>query len=307
MSSNPMLSTLEDVGLVTVTFNSSAVARYFAGSACHFSHVFVVDNASTDNSPEKYSAEIPKARVLRQVDNLGFGAANNVGLAEASGLRLPYVLFLNPDCHIDRDSVLLLKQTLEQHPDAAIVSPAVLGRDKEVRPLMRWDFRQPYAGMSPVITSVSELQGQVIDQVCIDGACFMVRTDLFTKAGAFTDDLFLFCEEDDVGMRIARAGYASLFNPNATCQHIGGGSTPPSLRIELRKAYSVRWSRLFMTDRYISSAARKREALRILLAAPIALLLYAITFNRKRTVRWLGWGLAGLDGVFLTKYFRRWI
>ncbi len=300
-------SELNTIGLITVTYNSSALAHAFAASARHFRHVIVVDNASRDGSPNVFGTELPRANVLRQPVNLGFGAANNIGLAEAVRLGLPYVLFMNPDCSISADSVLLLKQTLAQHPQAAIASPVVLNKDGIAGRLLRWDYRLPYEAWAPQSTEIADLQGQIADHACIDGACFMVRTDLFLKAGAFSDDLFLFSEEADVNLRVARAGYQSLFNPAATSKHIGGASTPPSLRIELLRAYHARWSRMFMTDRYISRSARKKEAVRVVLAAPFALLLYALTFNRKLMMRWLGWGMAGIDGLFMTKYFRRWL
>ncbi len=299
--------TLDEIALVTVTFNSASVVNLFSQSARFFRHAFLIDNASTDKSPELFQAALPDIQVMRQPRNLGFGAANNIGFAKAQLQKIPYVLFLNPDAAIERQDILVLKNTLESHPNAAMASPAMRNQDGSLRAALRWDFTKPFADKSPEPISIDALNGQVMSDACIDGSCFLVRTDMFAKAGAFTDDLFLYCEEEDVNQRIARAGHASLLNPQATCMHLRGGSTPPSFRVELRKAYSARWSRLFMTDRYVSSFARFGEALRVVLVSPIAVLLFSLTLNRQRALRWLGWGLAGLDGLLLTKFFRRWL
>ena len=79
-----------DVSIVIVSFNTREVLRECMQSvanetAAFRAEVLVVDNGSTDGSAEMIANEFPAARLLRSDVNLGFGAANNLALAEARG------------------------------------------------------------------------------------------------------------------------------------------------------------------------------------------------------------------------------
>src|SRR5215831_17650815 len=78
----------------------------------------VVDNASTDGSAAAVATEFPKATVLQQQRNLGFGRANNVGLERCQGR---FVLLLNPDVTVNPQAVGRLADFLITRPDAAAV------------------------------------------------------------------------------------------------------------------------------------------------------------------------------------------
>ena len=300
-------SDLNDVAVVTVTFNSERVVSALAAQAKSFSRVVVVDNASKDHTVLMLRQSVPDAVILQQTQNLGFGSANNIGFQHALHSGARYVLFLNPDCQISAEHVQLLKDVLVARSDAALASPRMTNDAGEYRSVSRWDFLQPYQNKYVREVKVSPDCADVVDEVCIDGACFLVNAEYFQRIGAFTADIFLFYEEDDVNLRAARAGFSSVLVPRAVARHSGGGSTSSNWRINLLKAYSVRWSRLFLTERYVGAAWRFAEAVRITLAAPIAITFFCLFFNRKKLLRWLGWGMAGLDGLMLTKCFRRWL
>ena len=82
--------------------------------------VIVVDNASSDGSPEWAEAQGGKVRVLRAGDNLGPAAARNLGLEEVT---TPWVLFLDNDVYLPDDAVARLLEAGEQAPEAALVQP----------------------------------------------------------------------------------------------------------------------------------------------------------------------------------------
>lgn len=295
---------VSDIALVTVTFNSESVIADFAATAADFAHVYVVDNASGDATLEKVRTLIPHAQIIDSAENLGFSAANQLGFDAAQRAQLPYVLFLNPDAVMDAASVGVLRTTLQQRTDAAIVCPKVIDGGVDVPTVMRWDYRQPYERMK---TQRIALQGapDILENICINGACFLVNANYFGKVGAFTTDLFLFWEEDDISLRIARGGYAILFHQGAVAHHIGGGSTPKSLRVTLRKLYSYKWSKLYLNRKYVSGTASVLESLKLVLIGPVGLVFSLLFFKKKSAARWLAWWAAGIDGLFLTKFFRK--
>ena len=79
------------------------------------SEIIVVDNRSVDNSAQTAAQAFPQLRVIMNSANLGFGAANNIGFAQAHGR---YVLLVNPDLRMDAAALETMLDFLETHPRA---------------------------------------------------------------------------------------------------------------------------------------------------------------------------------------------
>ena len=98
----------------------------------------VVDNDSSDGSAAAVTAEFPKATVLIQGKNLGFGRAANVGLERCTGR---FVLLLNPGVVVDQTCVGRLADFMLTRPDAGGVGPRLLRADGTLDPAARRGFR----------------------------------------------------------------------------------------------------------------------------------------------------------------------
>ena len=99
--------------------------------ASHLSaRVIVVDNASRDGSPGMVRVQFPRVELIAREDNLGFAAGNNLGLralgfdrgAAAVPPARSACLLLNPDTEVQPGAIETLLDTLDSHPDSAIVT-----------------------------------------------------------------------------------------------------------------------------------------------------------------------------------------
>ena len=295
---------IKNIGLVSVTYNSSSLAKFMAKTAQHFENVWIVDNCSNDNPVEVFGASISHANIVALDRNLGFGAANNMGFKASLAASLEYTLFLNPDCQIAANDILRLLETLRTQPDTGIVCPRVYDGNGKAYDTLRCNYRVPYSEKQIQRIEPEKIDDPVIKDGWLEGACFLVKNEVFERMGAFNENLFMYCEEDDIGIRLNRLGYNIATDTAATAFHMGGASTPPSLRISLRKAYHVRWSRFYMTDTYVNKRRRKIEALKTLAAALVALPLYGILLRKKHVIKWTGWFFAALDSLTMSKSFR---
>ncbi|HEX3128319.1 MAG TPA: glycosyltransferase family 2 protein, partial [Thermoanaerobaculia bacterium] len=97
-----------------------------AEAAEDIAEVVVVDNASTDGSPEMVRTGFPEVRVLANRHNPGYGAGANQGIAAC---RAPYILLLNSDTRLGGGSVAALTDWLDRHPRAAVVGPRLVNPD----------------------------------------------------------------------------------------------------------------------------------------------------------------------------------
>src|SRR5262249_22448276 len=114
--------------IVIVTYNNLELNRLCLESLLRFTEwpnyeVFVVDNASSDGTPEYLSGvtrEFPGLRVILNQKNVGFAAANNQALREATGEIL---VLLNNDTVVPRGWLTRMIRHLHQDPSIGLIGP----------------------------------------------------------------------------------------------------------------------------------------------------------------------------------------
>src|SRR3990172_7316357 len=88
--------------------------------------IVLVDNASTDGSVAMVADDFPQVRLIANLENVGFAAANNRAFTESSG---DPVLLLNPDTAVEKGSLEAMAALLEAHPDVGAVAPKLFYPD----------------------------------------------------------------------------------------------------------------------------------------------------------------------------------
>lgn len=125
MSAEPVLS------ILIVNWNGQKVLRNCLQSLREGHEnlaieIIVVDNNSTDGSPDIIPKDFPEVILIRNDANRGFAAANNQAAARSSGR---YLFFLNNDTIVPPGSLARLAQFLDEHPEAVAVGPKLIGSD----------------------------------------------------------------------------------------------------------------------------------------------------------------------------------
>ncbi|HLG74751.1 MAG TPA: glycosyltransferase family 2 protein [Chloroflexota bacterium] len=202
--------------------------------------VVVVDNASSDCSIEMVRAEFPDVRVMANIRNVGFGAANNQALKETSGR---YVLFLNPDTEVRPNAIERLLAFIDQRPQVACVGPKLLNPDGSVQSsrrsfprlstfLVESTILQRYLGGLGGVRRFyraqrSEDEPQPVDWLV--GACLLVRRSALDEVGPFDERFFMYSEEMDLCYRLKQASYEVWYVPEAEVVHHEGASSRQDL------------------------------------------------------------------------------
>jgi hypothetical protein len=195
----------------------------------------VVDNASGDGTLEMVRREFPSVRLIANDANRGFAAANNQGLAAASGR---HVLFLNPDTIVQAGALAALVGILDGDEAIGACGPQVLNSDGSVQPsarafpgygallhqytplrllrIFRDDYRRYKMADFDFLTAA--------DVDSLMGAALCVRRRVIDKVGNFDERFFVYLEEVDLCRRIREAGYRVRFDPAGRVVHLGGVS-----------------------------------------------------------------------------------
>ncbi len=270
---------LQQVTVVTVTFNSAHCLPALGVALSSFPHVIVVDNGSDDGCEQHAPQHIPHAQVLALPNNLGFGAANNRALAQ---VQTPFALLLNPDCEITPQAAEQLVRTASAWPDAAMVAPQLLqpGGAPEVNyrwPHLLWNSRGPAITEGPACVGF----------VC--GAAMLLRMDAF--GGQFFDEqFFLYYEDDDLCTRLFNQHQAMVIDPAATAVHRSRGSVRgrSPLRSEYIRGYHHAQSKLIYSRKYQSTAIARKQQRSLLWQTALALPLRLLAYNPRLLARMWG-------------------
>ncbi len=102
-----------------------ACLESLAGVMSPSCRVLVVDNGSTDGSPEKIRAAFPDIELLLLPVNIGYAGGNNAGFRRVLELQAEYVIFLNNDTIVDAGFCAPLLDTLQRNPSAGIAVPKI--------------------------------------------------------------------------------------------------------------------------------------------------------------------------------------
>jgi GT2 family glycosyltransferase len=211
--------------------------------------VVVVDNESSDDTRELVESEFPRARVVPSI-NWGFGQANNRGLRTVDA---SWVLFLNPDTEILEGTLAGLVDAARAHPTVGVVGVRQLLPDGELDPTIRrfstatrWFFEAIGSERFPFKASwlgerELDMSAYAQDFECdwVSGSFMLIRREALQSAGFWDERFFLFCDENDLCLRIKQAGWEVRHLPNLTILHHAGkaGWNP---KLEAQGAYAKR-------------------------------------------------------------------
>jgi GT2 family glycosyltransferase len=199
--------------------------------------IIVVDNHSTDGSPEMIKFNAPWVKLLQNDQNLGFAKGNNKGLRLAQGR---YILFLNPDTEIPQGTIEMMLELMVNNPEVGLVTCRVELSDQRLDPACHRGFPTPWASLCYFLKlerlfPKSKIFGQYHMTWCqlnepheIDapsGCFFLVRRSVLEKVGSFDEDYFLYGEDVDLAYRIKQAGFKILFYPKVKIIHYKGISS----------------------------------------------------------------------------------
>ena len=229
-----------DLAVVVVNHNAGAYLRRCmeslrTGGGDARLEVVVVDNASTDGSPEAVLAERPDARVIRNRTNRGFAAAANQGIAATSA---PFVLLLNPDAEIVGGTLASLVKVARERPRAGAIGALVRNPNGSIQPSAR---RVPRLGealghafLGPLFPSNPYTRSYTMagwdrtterEVEWVSGSAMLLRREALDEVGVLDEGYFMYVEDVDLCTRLRRKGWQVLFSPELEVVHQIGVST----------------------------------------------------------------------------------
>lgn len=218
-----------DISVIIVSYN---VQKYLCNCIDSLlaqkginTEIIVVDNHSTDGTKELITEKYPAVKLIVNIDNIGFSAANNLGIKMASA---EVVALLNPDTELPTHQVLLkAKEYIESHPETAILAPELLNTDGSFQ-LSFWNFH----GIKEWLLELFYLHlinkapepSLAIRIDAASGAALFFSKSLVDEIGGLDETLF-WTEDVDFCYRAAKTGKKIMWTPDIKIIHHGGKSS----------------------------------------------------------------------------------
>jgi GT2 family glycosyltransferase len=214
-----------------------SIAKYPPRTDCE---VVVVDNASTDGS--RAWASSPEAtklldgvpfRLIENTANVGFGRANNQAFKETQS---PLLFLLNADAELTAGACDKLIETIESDERIGACGPRLLNSDGSLQ-ISVW--RNPPTAWATLLSGLrlaallpKRIRGELLlaeywdhnrrrDVGMLGGAAILARRAVIDQVGGFDERFHMYGEDNEWCLRITRAGWRLVFEPEAAVIHHG--------------------------------------------------------------------------------------
>ncbi len=213
------------VHVVILTFNHYADTREcllsLRKSDYANMHIVVVDNASSDGTPDKIRKEFPEITLIENSRNLGVPWGYNVGISYALSQGADYVMILNNDTVAAPDMLSQLVQEAQKRPECGVLVPRIVYYDNPER---IWAVGGKYRRFPPahVIVGHDTPIQEFPDPIELDYAltcALLISRETFEQVGLFDPGYFFYFDDWDFSQRVRDTGIKILFVPTAHIRH----------------------------------------------------------------------------------------
>lgn len=249
------------LSIIIVSFNDQALLeRCLSSLYQHMSfqdtQIFVVDNASRDDSANMVRSKFPQVHLMTNDANHGFPSANNQALELCDG---EFVLLLNQDTEICDNTLQTLLRIMQSDPTIGILGPR-LNFPNGTPQISFGDFLNLTGYLKTILFPDALLtkmnnkrtldiwaQQVPVEVDWVTGACFMIRRNVIEDVGKMDGNYFLFGEEIDWCYRTRQAGYRVCIYPQVAIIHIGGSTATRQMD---KRLFDTHASKLYFAKKF---------------------------------------------------------
>lgn len=230
------------ISIIILSWNTKKLLQSCLNSLKFAIEIIVVDNGSTDGSPEMVKNKFSQIKLIRNRKNLGFAKGNNQGIRAARG---NLIMLLNSDTVVKKGAIKKLVTSINQSDQIAAISPLLLlpGGNPQIDYYMKfpnlWQiFFYHNRIIRPIALKLPFLRNLIcfapkkktfeVDQ--LPGAALMATREVWDKIGLLDEDYKFLYEDVDWCWRARKLGYKLMVVPDAKIVHLGGASWKRKLK-----------------------------------------------------------------------------
>lgn len=260
------------IDVVTLNYNDAETTIDFVNQVSQFAAVrkiVVVDNCSTDNSVFRLNqVKSEKVAVIVSEKNGGYGAGNNLGIRYlVDNYKSERILLSNPDVITDNETLVALEFFLKNNADYAVAAPVMKNPvgDFQYNTAMKipsvFEFLMTMELVCskffhPMNYSRTFLESKRVQNVgAVSGSMFMMNAENMLKHGMFDENIFLYCEELTLGMKLKSAGLKTALLTDVGFIHNHSVSISKSFKTVASRNKLMNKSRIYVLQKYYKANA----------------------------------------------------
>ena len=204
--------------------------------------VYVVDNASCDESVTYLRGLYPQVHFIENEENMGFARANNLAIRQTDS---EYVMLLNPDTFINEGMIADCIGLLDSDPMIGATGVRMLNQDGTFAFESRRGIPTPFTAFCKMVglnslfprsRTFGRYYMRYLDEhepnavEVISGACMFIRMSVLKQSGLFDEDFFMYGEDIDLSYRMLQTGSKNYYIPSRMLHYKGESSNKSSYR-----------------------------------------------------------------------------
>jgi GT2 family glycosyltransferase len=254
---------MNDISVIILNYNSSnytidCVASIIKNTSDKIKYeIIIVDNNSKEHDYQNLISninQIENIKIIRSKINLGFAGGNHFGVQFSNS---KYIYFLNNDCVLLNDNLSILFDFMEKNQNVGIAAGQMYNEDMGQHCSFGYfpSLSSKIFGTGLLrLFNPTEYPSKKIEYKLpikvpyVTGAAMFVDFSKFAEVGGFDTNFFLYCEEEEIALKMRKAGFEIYLVPDVKFIHFSGKSSERSYEFEreffisflyfLRKHYS---------------------------------------------------------------------
>ena len=275
------------ITIIIVTFKSEKLIDNCINSIDSNYKIIVVENSSDIKFKTYLESKYKNVKCILTGENLGFGAANNIGILHA---HTDHVLVLNPDAKLFPDTLDIL-ETYVQTIDFAILGPHILNENCNNYENFERSKKNNELIANDDLISVDSIRGFA-----------MLINKLKFKNEFFDENFFLYMEEIDLCKRARNDNQSLFISKKAKVTHLGGQSHDQRFNkeLEISRNWHWIWSKFYYMKKHYGFIYAFKKNLKIFLTSPLKVIFFLIILKKYKMQIYLA-RFSGLFNAILGK------
>ena len=222
----------QNLSIVIVTLKSEKVIDKCINSIDSEIPIIVVENSSNQKFKYDLESKYKNLKCILSGSNIGMGSGNNIGIKAAT---TDYVFILNPDVMLEPNTIDELYEASKKLTEFTVLSP------------INVDLKFP----NYKTKKIPKCENTPFQVDYVDGFSMLLNKNKFNDDIYFDENFFLYLENNDLCIRVKRAGESVYIVPTAKINHGGSKAVDTKYKdeVELSRNWHWIWSKFYFNKK----------------------------------------------------------
>jgi GT2 family glycosyltransferase len=221
------------------------------------SNILVIDNCSSDNSFPLLVRKFPDLIIIQTAINLGFAGANNIGIKYGIEQKFKYVILLNNDTTVEKESINILVNEMDNNPEITLGTGQIRYSSDKSKiwygggKLVGWRGLAIHIGMNKSFKNFSHTN-DLINTEFISGCYLCIRVGNIYSLGLLNEKFFMYLEDVEYSARAIKTKINLGYFSKSIIYHKWRGGT----KLKYHSLYYAVRNRKLLIDLVFPKSAR---------------------------------------------------